>query len=80
MRPNRLHDILKIPIIVLVWLKMNIKVNLTRVSSVYKHIKKAEYKIRPALTFLFSNPLFAAKNKTFFLTPIYWSKYCFVEL
>ncbi len=44
MRSNRLHDILKIPIIILVWLKMNIKVTLTRVSNVYKHIKKAEYK------------------------------------
>lgn len=30
--------------------------------SVCKHIKKAENKIWPAWTFLFSNPLFAAKN------------------
>lgn len=42
---------------------MNIKVNVTRVPSVFKHIKKAEYNMNwPAWTFLFSNPLFAAKN------------------
>lgn len=42
-RPNRLRDILKRPIIVLVWLKMNIKVNVAWVPSVFKHFKMAEY-------------------------------------
>lgn len=43
---------------------MNIKVNVTWVPSVFKHIKKAEYKIWTDQheLFLFSNPLFAARN------------------
>ncbi len=63
---------------------MNIKVNVTRVPSVFKHIKKAEYKIwtdQHELSYLVTHSLLPKTKNFFFLkTPIYWSKDCFVEL